>query len=89
MGLTHVFTGISSEGEEINLYLKESTAYRQIEPNRLDIVTDEFHIRVDEEERWALSPNSKIIMQNDIDKTVKIEIESPQWTGVAIGHLAA
>lgn len=47
---------------------------------------DDMHIQRPDGQLWALSPGAKMKMEFDIgsDK-LRISIESPEWTGTAIG----
>lgn len=68
-----VFAGVTPDGERIILY-----KHFQRET--------ELHIQKPDGELWALSPGSEVHTRFELDtQRFRIEIKSPEWTGVAEG----
>lgn len=77
-GLRTVFVGESTDEEKITLYQNESYPL------------DEFHIRIDNGEVLAVSPDSAMRVVADLEdgrKVTYIHLTSPEWTGVAKGYI--
>lgn len=77
-GLRTIFVGESKDEEKITLYQPASYPL------------DEFHIRVDEGEVWAISPGSAMRVVAELEgglKVTYVNIKSPEWTGVARGYI--
>lgn len=77
-GLRTVFVGESTDEEKITLYQNESYPL------------DEFHIRVDDGEVQAVSPEAAMRVVTELengDRVTYIQLASPEWSGVAKGYV--